>query len=405
MAKPTTTRTLNPLPFDDLEPKRFEDLIRQLIYDFRRWRQLEATGRSGGDAGYDARGWEIVESDDFEHAVPSEEDNNQATSYLNSPDRKWMIQCKREKRIGPKKMKEYLEGIGSEAKEDLYGFIFAACCDFSLATRDYFRQWCRDAGMSEFHIWGRAEVEDMLFQPKNDHLLFAYFSISLQIRKRSMKSQVRARLAMKRKARRVFHPNQDVLLRGAESDEYPYRYAEQSRSEIPWKVTQFSKFHPQGILLQIASFRAYLDQNGRHWDVANLYSRLEDWHDGWLTEDEDRQNDELKEEIREFEQDNLDNDGIGEISINLLIPCEEIIDIDEEGDVEHFNGPYVYLDWERKKTFKCYCDIIIPARWETDEDNRSHLIAEKRVLQHPSGGPHPVFPEATRNGDCLMPSN
>lgn len=55
------TRTTNPLPFQDLEPKRFEDLIRQLAYDFRQWRRLEATGRSGGDDGFDARGLEIVD--------------------------------------------------------------------------------------------------------------------------------------------------------------------------------------------------------------------------------------------------------------------------------------------------------------------------------------------------------
>lgn len=41
---PTTTRTFNPLPLEHLEPKRFEDLVRQLTYEFRPWRQLEATG-------------------------------------------------------------------------------------------------------------------------------------------------------------------------------------------------------------------------------------------------------------------------------------------------------------------------------------------------------------------------
>jgi len=47
--KPGPTRTTGPLHFEDLEPHRFEDLVRRLIYDFRPWRQLEAAGRSGGD--------------------------------------------------------------------------------------------------------------------------------------------------------------------------------------------------------------------------------------------------------------------------------------------------------------------------------------------------------------------
>ena len=36
MPKPTTTRTLGPLHYEDLEPHRFEDLVRSLLYDFCR---------------------------------------------------------------------------------------------------------------------------------------------------------------------------------------------------------------------------------------------------------------------------------------------------------------------------------------------------------------------------------
>src|SRR5258705_372371 len=53
------------------------------------------------------------------------------------------------------------------------------------------------------HLWGKGEIEDMLFQPKNDHLLFAYFGVSLQVRRRSLRTDVRARLATKRKAQKV----------------------------------------------------------------------------------------------------------------------------------------------------------------------------------------------------------
>lgn len=48
------TPTLGPLHFEDLEPKRFEDLARQLIYDYKPWRKLEASGRAGSDDGFDA---------------------------------------------------------------------------------------------------------------------------------------------------------------------------------------------------------------------------------------------------------------------------------------------------------------------------------------------------------------
>jgi hypothetical protein len=58
--KTATTRTLNPLPFNDLEPHRFEDLIRQLAYEFRRWRSLEASGRAGSEEGLDIRAIEFA---------------------------------------------------------------------------------------------------------------------------------------------------------------------------------------------------------------------------------------------------------------------------------------------------------------------------------------------------------
>ena len=55
---------MNPLHFEDLEPHRFEDLVRQLIYDFRQWKSLEAIGRAGGDEGIDIRATEMMKSYD-----------------------------------------------------------------------------------------------------------------------------------------------------------------------------------------------------------------------------------------------------------------------------------------------------------------------------------------------------
>ena len=54
MKKSTSiTRTFGPIHFEDLDPHRFEDLIRELIYDFRDWQSIEATGRTGNNAGFD----------------------------------------------------------------------------------------------------------------------------------------------------------------------------------------------------------------------------------------------------------------------------------------------------------------------------------------------------------------
>jgi len=55
MIKPKITRTYGPIHFEDLDPHRFEDLIRELIYDYKDWQSIEATGRSGSDSGFDVR--------------------------------------------------------------------------------------------------------------------------------------------------------------------------------------------------------------------------------------------------------------------------------------------------------------------------------------------------------------
>src|SRR4051812_14444173 len=97
---PPVIRTIGPLHLEDLEPHRFEDLIRQLAYDFRPWLSIEPTGRGGSDDGYDARAWERLDT------VEERDEDEEATAPTS---RQWLIQCKREKQITPKKLGAYLD--------------------------------------------------------------------------------------------------------------------------------------------------------------------------------------------------------------------------------------------------------------------------------------------------------
>lgn len=126
------SRTVNPIHFEDLEPHRFEDLVRQLMYDFKNWRQLEASGKCGGDNFFD--------------------------------DNIWLIQCKREKTINPSKIREYLEPLLK--KNQIYEVIFVAACNFSEKSREVFRNICRDNNLQGFHLLGKCELEDLLFLHK-----------------------------------------------------------------------------------------------------------------------------------------------------------------------------------------------------------------------------------------------
>src|SRR5947209_6005795 len=107
---PPTIRTIGPLHLEDLEPHRFEDLVRQLAYDFRPWLSIEPTGRGGSDDGYDARAWERID------VTEDREDDEEAGPPTT---RLWLIQCKREKQISPKKLKDYLDGLPQTKEEPI----------------------------------------------------------------------------------------------------------------------------------------------------------------------------------------------------------------------------------------------------------------------------------------------
>src|SRR5713226_5771963 len=112
------TKTINPLHFEDLEPHRFEDLVRRLLYGFRDWSNIEATGRGGSDEGFDVRAWE--KSDDVTNVgEEGEEGARSLDGHL------WQIQGKREKAINPAKIRTFIKE-GVDGKNPPYGYIMAA---------------------------------------------------------------------------------------------------------------------------------------------------------------------------------------------------------------------------------------------------------------------------------------
>lgn len=338
----TVSRTLNPLHFEDLEPRRFEDLVRQLAYDFRPWRKLEPTGRSGSDDGFDARGWEVV-GDQEDDAQAARADEVRPTST----DRIWLIQCKRERAIGPTKLTKYLDDVPASERPNIYGIIFAAACDFSKSARDGFISKCRDFGFSECHLWGKGELEDMLFQPKNDHLLFAYFGFSLAIRRRSIRTELRSRLAMKRKAYRVFKDvvQMPVLVRDPRATEYPY-------SEIPaaknqkalWRMFTLEKLTHKGIQFAGRKCFAFVGDDGVSWDMALAHNRerLFEHDDPWSDSEDDylAADAELQQIWNNFPERNR-----AWLKTTLILSYESIFDIDEDGD-DIVEGPHIYATFE-----------------------------------------------------------
>lgn len=79
MVKLKVTRTYGLIHFEDLDPHRFEDLVRELIYDYKDWLTIKATGKSGNDSGFDVR---VYEKADTTSSVKGE-DEEQGEAYPN----------------------------------------------------------------------------------------------------------------------------------------------------------------------------------------------------------------------------------------------------------------------------------------------------------------------------------
>lgn len=383
-----TTRTIGPLHFEDLEPKRFEDLVRQLAYEFKPWRRLEATGRSGSDDGFDARGYEIIANDIQTSVVANEVETIDEQSALSEgvDDRLWLIQCKREKTIGPKALMKYLDDTVLGPEEKLHGLVFTAACDFSKKARDDFNQKCREIGLAEWHLWGKAELEDRLFRPENDHLLFAYFGVSLTIRRRSQRSELRARLTMKRKASRILEDQShaSLLLRSPDAIDYPYTDDLAEFSRRPgWMVLPYRGMSYDGLKFCVKRYFAYLSNDGKSWDAAMAVNdaRSGIHEDPWLGRILD---DEKRHAIYDFWSKILEANQAW-FEVVGVVPYEDILDIDDLGD-EYVQAPHVYAHFVAAKQgpFKRFIAAVDSiGRW----DRRSYSpenIDDGRIEYFPS---------------------
>lgn len=340
------TKTLGPIHFEDLEPHRFEDLVRQLIYDFRDWQNIEATGRSGADDGFDVRAWEKVYASDDQNE--EEENANQKDQLDGNP---WMIQCKREKEIGPSKVSKIIEE--SINKENLpYGYILVAPANFSKLAYDKFRETLRTKGVQEFYLWGKAHLEDMLYMPKNDRILFAFFGVSLIVRRKYRRTEIRFVVNNKNKLFRIFGDAQNnrdfqhsFLARDIKDAHYPWREKYKDFDDFPrWREYIAHRYHPLGLRCKVHEYYAYIDQEKKQWDCikkVDLLHRQEDTYRRYH-----RKIDEYDKKVTDF-WEHLPYKNKAKLIIDGLIEFESMEVIDEKGD-NHYDFPHIYVDFKGK---------------------------------------------------------
>jgi hypothetical protein len=340
------TKTLGPLHFEDLEPHRFEDLVRELAYDFKDWQSIEATGRGGSDDGFDIRAYERVSAPERE---PEEEEPEVGDDVPHPMEGNlWMIQCKRETEIGPTKVGQIIDD-GVKAGSPPYGYVLAAPANFSKKSFDVFREELRKRGVMEFYLWGRAALEDMLHLPKNDRVLFTFFGISLVTRRRSRATDVRAIVARKNKLMKIFgeQPSHEpILVRDLKDAQYPdsSRYKD-FEDNTRWRTHTVVDLDPRGLVLTVHEYFAYRDPSRGEWDMSEALN-LADRHEG--DDPERRRKDhELRERIESFWHF-IPHAHRATYVCNGLVRFEDIAVIDDKGDSE-FRLPHIFVDFHDTK--------------------------------------------------------
>jgi len=337
MAKSKITRTYGPIHFEDLDPHRFEDLIRELIYDFKDWQTIEATGRGGSDDGFDIRAYEKAE------IIITTEEQNEAEQIHPMEGNFWMIQGKREKEIGPKKIKKILFDV--DEKNPPYGYILAASVNFSKKSYDLFREELKNKGIMEFFLWGKAELEDMLHLPKNDRILFTFFGVSLVSKRRSRSTEVRSAISVKNKLFKCIGEGQSmfmpILVRDLKDLNYPYEKKYKDFKIKPrWKEYVAFGHHQLGLLCHIHEYFAYIDTEKKEWDYTrevDLINRRRD------DEFDSQKKSEKINLIKDF-WDLLPIKNKTHFCTDGLIKYSDIAIVDDKGDIYN-NFPHIYVDF------------------------------------------------------------
>lgn len=248
MARPT--RTTNPLHFEDLSPGRFEDLAMNLVYRVKQWEDIHHDGRAGGDDGVDIRA--------IEKAV-------------DGSLRRWFVQCKRYKLITPKEIRKAVDDALAKSPEPPDVLLFVLGCDVSLRARTAFEKQAFARGAGAAIVWTSSKLEAML---RADHpdLLFTFFGISMARHQRSVESDLRRTLTLKKKLKRLLPKSKyypDIIVRAIDDTSYP-DIEDPGEDQIHgWFKREFGGHDPKGIDLILRVENLIVDRETQAWAIVD----------------------------------------------------------------------------------------------------------------------------------------
>jgi len=270
-------------------------------------------------------------------------------------ERQWVFQCKREKALPPKRIRKAVDEGLKSFTDPPHGFVLAAACDVSKEARDAFREEMVARGIEEFFIWAKGELEDLLFQPKNDRLLFAYFGIALQPKRRSLSTALRSEITKKKQLTALIGEESEqrgklVLLRDPSDDRYPHQ-PRPNEAPARWVLCRALTLRKPGHLIVLQhEHLAATSVDGKQWDAILDYDTMLNMAEGELRAAhawsiEDRTYPDRSPHV--FWNEYIDESQRAFLKVRRAVPLDRILALDPLGD-GFFPVPHVLVDFVDK---------------------------------------------------------
>ena len=301
--------TTNRLHFEDLEPRRFEELGYQLLHRLYKWERLDHTGVCGNDGGIDIYGI----TKDGVHCY---------------------CQVKRYQKLSQADIRDIYSSIIDNSKAGIdpnSKFILICACDLSKQVLDVTYDEGTKNGFKSIEIISRTKLESLLY---NGHrtLLKTFFGSASNTRESNavkIRKQIRAKNQVLKKLIRkdlnkisnetlaanpgIQFITDEFMLLSALSSLGVERYGENVTFGKVWPI----EAKEEGIVFSLPFFKRII-----------FNTRTNTWY------------------ISEKDNQNLDEDEYVLLSQGIgLLPYTQIIEIEENGD-SYFNCPIVHCKAE-----------------------------------------------------------
>lgn len=293
MTSALITKTINPLPFVDLKPSRFEDLCLGVVFRMRIWKSIKHHGRKGKERGVD-----IYTELDSEGEL-----------------KRWFIQCKNYQSIKYSQLKAIIDDVVSRNNNLPDEYLLILSCDVSRDDWEKLQVYAKQKGLLSIDLISGSVLETMLYSRHHD-LLYIFFGLDIMNKRNNMVTQVKRRLALKKKFEAEYWAKKphEMIVRDVHNDSlYPENEYNKSIGISSWFKAEILRPYHRGISLIIGIESIQINPDGG-WQVVKYGA----------------------EQVK------------GATYINALVignvPYDSVVAIDFDGD-EYYHFPHLYCEF------------------------------------------------------------